>query len=120
MEALPEPALGTAVDAAPSYFTQRPVYPSRPTTPPEDKEEHATIWPLRSLRRWFSKAPKIRKDTLSSPSTSRTSASSPNTHKWIAPSSPVSPADGIGGCTKHEGKNGFRIINGCKLTRVRS
>lgn len=117
MEALPAPAVDAAVGATPSYFTQKPVNPPRLPTPPEDKKEYAGSWSFRSLRRWFSKAPKTRsKDTLSSASTSRTSASSPNTHKWIAPNTPVSPAGASDGCRNHEGKNDLGTIKECRLT----
>lgn len=103
--ASPESTQDATVEAAPSYFTQKSVEPTRALTPTEEKEEEQTNGPLKSLRKWFSKVPQNRKDSRSSPRTSRTSASSSGIHKWIAPKSPISPAGGIDGCKKHQGKN---------------
>lgn len=66
------------MDAAPSYFTQKPVDPPQPLTSPKEKEEYISDWPLKSLRNWFSNAPKNRKDKAPSPRTSHTSTSSSN------------------------------------------
>lgn len=103
--AFTEPTQDATVEAAPSYFTQKSVEPRRDLTPPKEKEDQETNGPLKSLRKWFSKVPQNRKDSRSSPPTSRTSASSSSTYKWIAPKSSVSPAGGIDGCRKHQGKN---------------
>lgn len=103
--ALPEPTQDATVEAAPSYFAQKSVEPPQALTPPEEKEEQQTNGPLKSLRKWFSKVPQNRKDSRSSPPTSRTSASSSGIHKWIAPKSPASPVGGIDGCRKHQGKS---------------
>lgn len=108
------------MDAAPSYFTQKPVDPPQPLTPPKEKEEYVSDWPLRSLRKWLSKAPKNLKDKLSSPQTSHASTSSPNTFQWIGPNSPVSPAGGIDNYRTSQGKNILPASDTCRLTRLRS
>ncbi|KAH8764293.1 hypothetical protein F5883DRAFT_645815 [Diaporthe sp. PMI_573] len=87
-EALPEPTGYAAEEAAPSYFTQKPIEPPQALTPPEEKEEYGISRPLKSLRKWFSKVPQNREYTRSSPPTSRTSSSTSDTPKWIAPKSP--------------------------------
>lgn len=111
-EALPDPAKEITVDAEPSYFTQKPVEPPQALTPLEEKEEHDSIWPLRSLRKWLSKPPKNHKDTPSSARTSQASTSRTSTLQWIGPNSPVSPASGIVDHRKSQGKI-FSLIMIC-------
>lgn len=118
MKALSEPAKDAVMDAAPSYFTQKPVDHPNPLLPPEEKEEYVTGWPLRSLHKWFSKAPPNRKDTVSSPRTSHASSSSPSTLQWIGPNSPASPACDVDGFRKRQGKNILPVSGRCKLTQV--
>ncbi|KAK2613646.1 hypothetical protein N8I77_000546 [Diaporthe amygdali] len=93
------------VDAALSYFTQKPIDPSQPLTPLEEKEDDDhNSGPLKSLRRWLRKAPQNRQNMQSSTRTSRTSASSSNNHMWMEQNIPHSLAGGTAGCTKHHGK----------------
>lgn len=100
------------MDAEPSYFTQKPVEPPRPLTPLEEKEEHDSIWPLRSLRKWLSKPPKTRKNTPSSARTSQASTSRTSTLQWIGTNSPVSPTVGVDGYKKSQGKIFFPTMTG--------
>lgn len=100
------------MDSEPSYFTQKPVEPPQPLTPLEEKEEHDSIWPLRSLRKWLSKPPRNRKDTPSSARTSHASTSRTSTLQWIGPNSPVSPAGGVDDYKKRQGKISFPTITG--------
>lgn len=116
MEILPDPTKDIVVDAVHSYFTQKPVGLAQPLTPAEEKGEDHTNGPLRRVRKWIRKAPPIREDTQVSSRTSRTSASSSNTHTRIEPDSPASPAGGIDGYSKRQGKNLLHGDDSCKLT----
>lgn len=100
------------MNAEPSYFTQKPVEPPQPLTSLEEKEEHDSIWPLRSLRKWLSKPPRNRKDTPSSARTSHASTSRTSTLQWVGPSSPVSPAGDVDDYKKAQGKIFFPTMTG--------